>query len=65
MNVDAWNESASRTIESEGVNVFPVIAASHVLLTETNGVLSCWDTVKDLEICLRDALKSRKMMIQL
>jgi hypothetical protein len=47
----------TRTVESEGVDVFPVIAASHVLLAETNGVLSCWDAIKDLEFSLRYALK--------
>jgi hypothetical protein len=40
------------TIESKGVDVFPVIATSHVLLAKTDSVLSCWDTIKDLEVSL-------------
>ncbi len=44
------------TSQSNGVNVFPVIAEGHVLLAETYGVLALGDTIKDLEFFLGDAL---------
>jgi hypothetical protein len=44
-----------RTIQGERVDVLTVVTASHVLLAKTNGVLSGGNTVKDLEVSLRDA----------
>ena len=46
--------------EGERVDVFPVVGAGHVLLTETDGVLSLGDTVKVFELVLRDALLDEK-----
>jgi hypothetical protein len=44
------------TSQRERVDVFPVVGAGHVLLSETNGVLALCDTVENFKIDFRDAL---------
>jgi hypothetical protein len=57
MQMENWYQRKSRhTIQRERVDVFAVITASHVLLAETNSVLSGRNTIKDLEVSFRDAL---------
>ena len=45
-----------RTSQEEGVDVLAVVAARHVLLSETDRVLALGDTVELLELLLGDAL---------
>ena len=40
------------TRQGEGVDVFAVVAAGHVLLAEADGVLALCNAVKDLEFFL-------------
>lgn len=48
-----------RTCEEERVDVLPVVAAGHVLLPETDGVLALGHAVKLLQLLLGDALGAR------
>lgn len=47
------------TRKSKRVDVLSVVGASHVLLTEADGVLALGYTVKVLELIFRDALLIR------
>ena len=47
---------AERTCQREGVDVLPVVGASHVLLSKANGVLALGDTIKDFKVFFGDAL---------
>lgn len=44
------------TGQGKRVNVFAVVGASHVGLTETDGVFALGDTIEDFEVLLGDAL---------
>ena len=54
-------QGARLTAQREGVNVFPVIGAGHVLLTKANGVLALGDTIENLEVLFRDTLCIAKL----
>ena len=46
------------TRQGKGVDVFAVIGASHVRLTETNSVFAFGDTVEDFKVFLGDTLQN-------
>lgn len=48
-----------RTTQSKRVDVLSVVGASHVLLTEADGVLALGDTVENLQVDFRDALSEK------
>jgi len=53
------NSAGARTVQRERVDILTVVAAGHVLLTETDGVLASCDSIENLEVGLRDALRKR------
>lgn len=50
--------SMIRTVKSERVDILPVIAAGHVLLSKTNSVFALSDTIEDFKVFLRDTLRA-------
>lgn len=53
-----WLLGEGCTSQGEGVDVFTVITAGHVFLTQANGILALRDVVENLKFLLGNTLDS-------